>query len=76
MQKTFTAHYSGNRQPIGLYTHPIHLSVSRGICWIEIDILTGCLWTFTDDISGCERAQVKDQHDQCLFGLGTAATER
>jgi len=26
MQKTFTAHYSGNRQPIGLYMHPIHLS--------------------------------------------------
>ncbi|KAN0134880.1 carbohydrate esterase [Lactarius tabidus] len=24
MQKTFTAHYTGNRQPIGLYTHPIH----------------------------------------------------
>jgi len=24
MQNTFTAHYSGNRQPIGLYTHPIH----------------------------------------------------
>lgn len=28
MKKTFTAHYNGNRQPIGLYTHPIHLSVS------------------------------------------------
>ncbi|KAF8661960.1 hypothetical protein AX16_001255 [Volvariella volvacea WC 439] len=26
MQNTFTAHYNGNRQPIGLYTHPIHLS--------------------------------------------------
>lgn len=29
MQKTFTAHYNGNRQPIGLYTHPVHLSVSH-----------------------------------------------
>jgi hypothetical protein len=28
MQKTFTDHYNGNRQPIGLYTHPIHLSRS------------------------------------------------
>lgn len=28
MKNTFTAHYTGNRQPIGLYTHPIHLSVS------------------------------------------------
>jgi hypothetical protein len=24
MKNTFTAHYNGNRQPIGLYTHPIH----------------------------------------------------
>ena len=28
MQKTFTAHYNGNRQPIGLYTHPIHVSLN------------------------------------------------
>ncbi|KAH7911595.1 hypothetical protein BJ138DRAFT_1150251 [Hygrophoropsis aurantiaca] len=28
MQNTFTAHYTGNRQPIGLYTHPIHLSTT------------------------------------------------
>jgi len=26
MKNTFTAHYNGNRQPIGLYTHPIHVS--------------------------------------------------
>ncbi|KAJ3490417.1 hypothetical protein NLJ89_g11432 [Agrocybe chaxingu] len=26
MQNTFTDHYRGNRQPIGLYTHPIHVS--------------------------------------------------
>ncbi|KAF8899375.1 hypothetical protein BD779DRAFT_1607831 [Infundibulicybe gibba] len=26
MMKTFNDHYNGNRQPIGLYTHPIHLS--------------------------------------------------
>ncbi|TFK66176.1 hypothetical protein BDN72DRAFT_158724 [Pluteus cervinus] len=26
MQHTFTAHYKSNRQPIGLYAHPIHLS--------------------------------------------------
>ncbi|KAF7363099.1 hypothetical protein MVEN_00662300 [Mycena venus] len=26
MKSTFMAHYNGNRQPIGLYTHPIHLS--------------------------------------------------
>jgi len=26
MKNTFTAHYNGNRQPIGLYTHPIHTS--------------------------------------------------
>lgn len=29
MQSTFTAHYNSNRQPIGLYTHPIHLAVRR-----------------------------------------------
>ncbi|KAF7369447.1 Carbohydrate esterase family 4 [Mycena venus] len=28
MQDTFTKHYNGNRQPIGLYTHPIHLSTT------------------------------------------------
>ncbi|KAG9035805.1 hypothetical protein FS837_001814 [Tulasnella sp. UAMH 9824] len=26
MQSTFTAHYNGNRQPFGLYTHPIHVA--------------------------------------------------
>ena len=28
MKATFNAHYNGNRQPIGLYTHPIHLAGS------------------------------------------------
>jgi peptidoglycan/xylan/chitin deacetylase (PgdA/CDA1 family) len=28
MKNTFTAHYNNNRQPIGLYTHPIHVSLS------------------------------------------------
>ncbi|KAJ3550706.1 hypothetical protein NMY22_g286 [Coprinellus aureogranulatus] len=28
MQDTFTAHYNGNRQPIGLYTHPIHVALN------------------------------------------------
>ncbi|KAH9004289.1 hypothetical protein EDB86DRAFT_3209363 [Lactarius hatsudake] len=28
MKNTFTAHYNGNRQPIGLYTHPIHTSTT------------------------------------------------
>jgi hypothetical protein len=28
MRNTFTAHYNGNRQPFGLYTHPIHLSTT------------------------------------------------
>jgi hypothetical protein len=28
MKDTFTAHYNSNRQPIGLYTHPIHLSTT------------------------------------------------
>ncbi|ETW86638.1 carbohydrate esterase family 4 protein [Heterobasidion irregulare TC 32-1] len=28
MKSTFTAHYNGNRQPIGLYTHPIHVSLT------------------------------------------------
>ncbi|KAK7063548.1 family 4 carbohydrate esterase [Favolaschia claudopus] len=28
MKATFMAHYNGNRQPIGLYTHPIHLSTT------------------------------------------------
>jgi hypothetical protein len=27
MQSTFTAHYTGNRQPVGIYMHPIHLAV-------------------------------------------------
>jgi hypothetical protein len=31
MKSTFTAHYTGNRQPFGLYTHPIHLAV-RSYC--------------------------------------------
>lgn len=28
MKQTFTDHYNGKRQPIGLYTHPIHLSTT------------------------------------------------
>ncbi|KIO07090.1 hypothetical protein M404DRAFT_137803 [Pisolithus tinctorius Marx 270] len=28
MKNTFTAHYNGNKQPIGLYTHPIHISLT------------------------------------------------
>jgi len=28
MKNTFTAHYNGNRAPIGLYTHPIHVSTT------------------------------------------------
>ncbi|KAI0066583.1 hypothetical protein BV25DRAFT_1868240 [Artomyces pyxidatus] len=28
MKSTFTAHYNGQRQPIGLYTHPIHTSTT------------------------------------------------
>jgi hypothetical protein len=28
MKNTFTAHYTNNRQPVGLYTHPIHLSTT------------------------------------------------
>lgn len=28
MKATFTAHYNGDRQPIGIYTHPIHLSTT------------------------------------------------
>ena len=27
MKNTFMDHYNGKRQPIGLYTHPIHLAV-------------------------------------------------
>jgi len=27
MQKTFNDHYNGNRQPVGLYTHPLRLAV-------------------------------------------------
>jgi len=26
MKNTFTTHYNGNRQPFGLYTHPIHVA--------------------------------------------------
>jgi hypothetical protein len=26
MKSTFTDHYNGNRQPFGMYTHPIHVS--------------------------------------------------
>ncbi|KAF9071990.1 hypothetical protein BDP27DRAFT_1218247 [Rhodocollybia butyracea] len=28
MKDTFTKHYNGNRQPFGLYTHPIHLATN------------------------------------------------
>ena len=28
LKSTFMAHYNGKRQPFGLYTHPIHVSVS------------------------------------------------
>ncbi|KAI0800503.1 hypothetical protein C8Q74DRAFT_1191034 [Fomes fomentarius] len=28
LKSTFNAHYNGKRQPIGLYTHPIHVSLS------------------------------------------------
>ncbi|TCD67913.1 hypothetical protein EIP91_011847 [Steccherinum ochraceum] len=29
MKSTFMDHYNGKRQPIGLYTHPVHLSLSQ-----------------------------------------------
>ncbi|THU93609.1 hypothetical protein K435DRAFT_779794 [Dendrothele bispora CBS 962.96] len=38
MKKTFTDHYNGNRQPIGLYTHPIHLS--RTYPGVNVNITT------------------------------------
>ena len=30
LKSTFNAHYNAKRQPIGLYTHPIHVSVRCG----------------------------------------------
>ena len=35
MQNTFLAHYNGNRQPFGLYTHPIHTAV-RSNCPLRL----------------------------------------
>ena len=31
MQSTFNDHYHGKRQPIGLYTHPIHVAVRTAL---------------------------------------------
>ncbi|KAK7051249.1 hypothetical protein VNI00_004749 [Paramarasmius palmivorus] len=31
MRRTFMDHYNGNRQPIGIYTHPVHLSDLPGM---------------------------------------------
>lgn len=47
MKSTFTAHYNGNRQPIGLYTHPIHLSVR----YSRLPCPCSCVQVDIDDLS-------------------------
>ncbi|KAG6855526.1 hypothetical protein H0H87_001566 [Tephrocybe sp. NHM501043] len=39
MKKTFTDHYNNNRQPIGLYTHPIHVSRSYPGSTVQQDMI-------------------------------------
>jgi hypothetical protein len=38
MKDTFTAHYNNNRQPIGLYMHPIHLAVCQHSYPYDLDL--------------------------------------
>lgn len=71
MQKTFTDHYNGNRQPIGLYTHPIHLSVYNSRCK-NSKLLTRLI----DNVSWTHRQYFHNQHDQRIFRLGAATTKR
>lgn len=58
MQDTFTKHYNGNRQPFGLYTHPIHLAVR----FYSIS-LPQWLIDCSDRLPRCTCADVDDQHD-------------
>ncbi|RXW17589.1 hypothetical protein EST38_g8262 [Candolleomyces aberdarensis] len=64
MQSTFTDHYNGNRQPIGLYTHPIHVSRTYpGVTVSQdtIDMINGFLdWAQERDNGACVRASAID----------------
>ncbi|KAJ6608119.1 hypothetical protein B0H10DRAFT_2069033, partial [Mycena sp. CBHHK59/15] len=63
MKSTFTVHYTGNRQPIGLCTHPIYLSTTYRCQSLELDHqhdqlgagAAGCL-------DGLERAAARVQN--------------
>ncbi|KIY51975.1 hypothetical protein FISHEDRAFT_63969 [Fistulina hepatica ATCC 64428] len=53
MKDTFTAHYSGNRQPIGLYMHPIHLSTT----YPGVKAPTGTIQMINDFLSWAQEQQ-------------------
>ncbi|KAG6852640.1 hypothetical protein C0991_010259 [Blastosporella zonata] len=40
MKSTFTDHYNNNRQPIGLYTHPIHLAANYPGLVVDPDMIS------------------------------------
>ncbi|GJN93919.1 hypothetical protein Rhopal_006978-T1 [Rhodotorula paludigena] len=47
LQQTFLQHYNGNRQPFGLYSHPIHLAINYpGVT--NPDAIRNMLQTFLD----------------------------
>ena len=51
MKSTFTAHYNNNRQPFGLYTHPIHVSVRYPLRSVAAIFMT--LITFSGFVADC-----------------------
>ena len=66
MQNTFLAHYNGNRQPFGLYTHPIHTAV-RSYSPVFASIFLSFL---LDYISWRLGIEFNDQYDKQIPRLG------
>lgn len=71
MTDRFTAHYNGNRQPIGLYAHPIHLSVRLSFTCGNIFRV---LMHAPDDVPRCWRTHIDHQHAQPVPGSAPRAT--
>ena len=71
MTDTLTAHYNENRQPIGLYAHPIHLSVRLSFTCGNIFRV---LMHTPDDVPRCRRTHLDHQHARPVPGLAPRAT--
>lgn len=70
MQKTFNDHYNGNRQPIGLYTHPLRLAVCIVFLW---DL--GRYWRTLGRLYWRQCQAIDSWHGQRISWLGSAAAK-